>query len=131
MSLIYALSAAIIVGSAIFMILSRNIVRILLGLSLLATGTNLILFLTGRLRSTQPPLVREGAQTLGPSADPVPQALVLTAIVIGFALTMVLAALALRAWRDEGTIDIGEIQAAEAPDDPDPKAGGPRGGGHV
>lgn len=52
---------------------------------------------------------------LGLSADPLPQALVLTAIVIGFALTVVLMTLVLRAWRGEGTINGARIAAAEPP----------------
>lgn len=113
MTILYALTGAGIIGCAIFMIMSRNLVRMLLGLSLLATGTNLLLFLAGRIRSEQPPIIRDGAKTLGVSADPVAQALILTAIVIGFALTVMLGVLVLRAWRSGGTVDSREVDAAE------------------
>lgn len=121
MSFIYAFTASVLFGCSIYMILSRNLVRMILGLSLLATTTNLILFQTGRTGSRMPPLIPKDATRIVDSADPVPQALVLTAIVIGFALTLVLAALALRAWRDIGTIDSRRLDIAEAPDDPDPR----------
>jgi len=85
----------------------------MLGLSLLTTAVNLVLFQAGRMRTAQPPLIREGAARLGESADPMPQALVLTAIVIGFALTVVLAALVLRAWRDHGTLRSDELRSAQ------------------
>jgi multicomponent Na+:H+ antiporter subunit C len=94
------------------MLLSRHLVRMVLGLSLLTTAVNLVLFQAGRIRSVQPPLIRDGADRLGESADPVPQALVLTAIVIGFALTVVLAALTLRAWRGDHTLRSDELHSA-------------------
>lgn len=114
MTILYALTGAGIIGCAIFMILSRNLVRMLLGLSLLATGTNMLLFLAGRIGSDQPPIIRDGAKTLGESADPVAQALILTAIVIGFALTVMLGVFVLRAWRSGGSVDAREVEAAEA-----------------
>ncbi len=118
MSALYALLAASLFGCALYMILSRNVVRLLLGLSLLATAVNLMVFLAGHLRSVQPPLIPEGADTLRDSADPIPQALILTAIVIGFALTVVLSALALRAYRVHGTLRTDEIRSAERLGDP-------------
>ena len=114
MTVLYAAVAAGLFGCALHMILSRNLVRLLLGLSLMTTAVNLVLFQAGRIRTMQPPLIAEGAERLGESADPVPQALVLTAIVIGFALTVVLASLALRAYRAHGTLDSDEIRAAES-----------------
>ena len=103
MSAIYALVAATLFGCGLYMVLSRNVVRLLLGLSLVATAVNLMLFQAGRIRSPQPPLIESCASRLGESADPLPQALILTAIVIGFALTVMFAALALRSYRDRGT----------------------------
>ncbi|MDF1501388.1 NADH-quinone oxidoreductase subunit K [Roseisolibacter sp. H3M3-2] len=118
MSVLLALAAAGLAGCGLYMILSRHVVRMVLGLSLLGTAVNLMLFQAGRVRTAQPPLIREGAVRLGESADPVPQALVLTAIVIGFALTVILAALALRAFRGEGTLRSDELRAARALGDP-------------
>jgi len=110
----YAFIGSAIVGCALFMILSRNLVRMLLGFSLLATGANLLLFVAGRIRSPQPPIIEPGAEVLGASADPVIQALILTAIVIGLALTVMLGVLVLRAWRAQATIDARKVDAAEA-----------------
>ncbi len=112
MSVVYAFVAAAVFGCGLYMVLSRHIVRMILGLSLLTTAVNLMLFQAGRIRSTQPPLIQDGAERLGESADPVPQALVLTAIVIGFALTVILAALALRAWRGDRTLRSDELHSA-------------------
>ena len=118
MTVLYAFVAAALFGCGLYMVLSRHLVRVLLGLSLLTTAVNLVLFQAGRIRSAQPPLIPEGAERLGDSADPLPQALVLTAIVIGFALSVILASLALRAWRGHGTLRSDEIRAAEALGDP-------------
>ena len=118
MSVLYAVVAAALFGCGLYMVLSRHVVRMVLGLSLLTTAVNLVLFQAGRIRSAQPPLIPDGAERLGESADPVPQALVLTAIVIGFALTVILAALALRAWRGEGTLRSDELRAARELGDP-------------
>ena len=109
MSVLLALVAAALFGFGICMVL---------GLSLLTTAVNLVIFLAGRIRTTQPPLIREGAERLGESQDPVPQALVLTAIVIGFALTVVLATLALRAYDGHRTLRSDEIGSARALGDP-------------
>ena len=118
MSVLYAFVAAALFGCGLYMVLSRNIVRMTLGLSLLTSAVNLILFQTGRIRSTQPPIILEGSDRLGESADPVPQALVLTAIVIGFALTVILMTLALRAWRSHGTLRSDELKSARDLGDP-------------
>ncbi len=104
MNFLYAFVTAALFGCGLYMVLSRNVVRLLLGLSLVATAVNLMIFQAGRIQSAQPPLITSGATRLGESADPLPQALILTAIVIGFALTVMLAALALRSYRDRGTL---------------------------
>lgn len=114
MSVLYAVIGGAIVACSIFMILSRNLVRTLLGFSLLATGVNLLLFVAGGVGPNQPPIIETGSTVLGEAADPVMQALILTAIVIGFALTIVFSTLVLRVWRRQSTIDAREIDAAEA-----------------
>ena len=83
------------------------------GAGLTEVGNPSMLFLTGRIQSDQPPLIADDATTLGQSADPLPQALILTAIVIGFALTVVMATLALRAYRDHKTLRSDEIHSAQ------------------
>lgn len=118
MNLVYALMASVIVACSIYMILSRNLVRLLLGMSMLATGVNIIIFMSGNTQSPRPPLIEEGAIALTDAADPLPQALILTAIVIGFALTLVLATLTLRAWRAERTLNTGQMRGAEDLGDP-------------
>lgn len=105
MSLFYAACAAAIIAAAVHMVLSRNLFRTLLGLALLSTGVNLGVFAAGGFASDQPPIIASDLDALGTSADPLTQALVLTAIVIGFALTLVLAAFVVRVWRATGALD--------------------------
>ncbi len=80
---------------AIYLLLRRAIARVILGLALLTNATNLLIFTVGGLTRATPPLIPEGqTRPGGPFADPMPQSLILTAIVIGFgvlAFTMVLA----------------------------------------
>jgi multisubunit Na+/H+ antiporter MnhC subunit len=65
MSVLLALVTAGLFGCGVYMLLSRHVVRMVLGLSLLTTAVNLAIFQAGRIRSVQPPLIREGAERLG------------------------------------------------------------------
>jgi multicomponent K+:H+ antiporter subunit C len=80
---------------------------VILGLTLLSYAANLFIFAAGRLAPTDPPLVLAGHE---PLADPLPQALVLTAIVISFGMTAYVVALMLRAMAETGSdhVDGGE-----------------------
>ncbi len=111
MSVFYAACAAAIIACAIHMALSRNLLRVLLGLAMLSTGVNLALFAAGGFSTDQPPIIADGLDALGPSADPLIQAMILTAIVIGFALTLVLGVFVLRAWRSAASLDVRAIDA--------------------
>jgi multicomponent Na+:H+ antiporter subunit C len=84
------------VGS--YLLLQRSLSRIVLGIGILANGVNLVILSTSARQGT-PPIIGNDAQDF---TDPVPQALVLTAIVIGFALTAFLVALAWRSWTIDG-----------------------------
>ena len=88
MSLIYAFAIAAQMGAGVYLLLSRHVMRILFGVVLLSTAANLLIFVAGGLQFTAPPVIQQGTQMLGDgSANPLPQALILTAIVIGFATT--------------------------------------------
>lgn len=115
MSLIYAAGIAAIMGCGVYMLLSRHTMRILLGVMLISAGVNFVIFLAGRIGANPPPLIEAGAYTLDPSAaNPLPQALVLTAIVIGFSLVAFAAALALQTFRTSGSLDQRDLADAEA-----------------
>lgn len=86
--------------AAIYLLLSRSLIRMLLGLALLGNAVNLLILVAGRLTRIVPPISLGGAEVpaMG-SANPLPQALILTAIVIGFAMFAFLLVLAYRAYQ--------------------------------
>ena len=97
MSLILMLGISLTVAAGVLLALSRGVFRLIVGLAVLGSATNLVVFMAARPGSLVPPLVEAGAQQLSTdAANPLPQALVLTAIVIGFALLCF--ALVLGAW---------------------------------
>ncbi|KKW68580.1 monovalent cation/H+ antiporter subunit C [Lampropedia cohaerens] len=115
MSLIYAGGVAAIMAIGLYLLLSRHIVRMLYGVMLISAGVNLAIFLAGRIDANAPPVIADGQTALAAgAANPLPQALVLTAIVIGFSLVAFTAALALRTWRSSGTLDSRALSDAEA-----------------
>ena len=127
MTALIALVVFITVSAGIYLALSRDIFRCVIGLAILGAAANLVLYAAGRLGSANPAVVPLGDQLLVDSANPLPQALVLTAIVIGFALVCYSLVLLLRVMRDAKTDDAVALRHAEPrPDDPvKPPAGDP------
>ena len=96
--IVVAAAIGILTGTGVWLALRARTFDVVLGLTLVSYAVNLFIFVMGRVAFAAPPIVRPGvAPTLAHYADPLPQALVLTAIVIGFAMTAVLLALALKA----------------------------------
>lgn len=107
--------AACVVGimyaAAIYMILRRSIVKLVIGLLLLGNATNLLIFTVGGLTRGAPPLIPTGLQhTEGAVADPLPQALILTAIVISFGVLAFAVVLINRAFRVLQAEDMDEMK---------------------
>ncbi len=109
---------------SIYLMLSKHIIRILLGVAILSNAVNLLIFTTGRIVQAVPPIVPEGhdvPQTI--TANPLPQALILTAIVISFSFFAFLLVLAFRAYQELGTDDTDEMRIAEPENPPVPPLG--------
>lgn len=117
METLFAFVIAILVGVGVFLLLSRVIVRVVIGLSFISYGVNLAILTAGGLRQDSPPLLSEPA----PYVDPLPQALILTAIVIGFATTALLLTVAIRAYQVAGHDDVAAFgdNLADDPSNPD------------
>jgi len=98
MEALLAIAIGLLTACGIFLMLRPSTFSLVLGLTLLSYAVNLFLFASGRLTMDAPPLIRDGASY----TDPLPQALVLTAIVIGFGMTAYLVMLALRALAESG-----------------------------
>ena len=97
-------------GSGFYLILRRRLAQLIVGLGLLSNGTNLLIFTGGGLTRARAPIIPEGQTVMtGAFADPVPQALVLTAIVIGFGVLAFSLVLAHRVHAMTGSDDIDEM----------------------
>jgi multicomponent Na+:H+ antiporter subunit C len=104
MSWLLAIVIGVLFGCGVYLLLGRRATSVLLGLALISHAVNLIVFAGGGLVIGVPPLVAEGRQAPPPgSADPIPQALVLTAIVIGFAVIALTAAVVRRTHVETGS----------------------------
>jgi multicomponent Na+:H+ antiporter subunit C len=118
METLYALSFGVLLASALYLLMSRNLLRMVLGLLLLGNAVNLAIFVGGRLSSVVPPLVPEGATAIATSANPLPQALILTAIVIAFSLVAFTVVLFERAYHALRTLDPDAMRDAEPEQEP-------------
>jgi len=99
---------AVLFGSAIYLLLSRNVQRVAIGLIVMGNGVNLLVLTASGLPSGAIPPLLDGTE--GMHADPLPQAFILTAIVIGLGTAAFALAMAARAHRELGT---DELQEAE------------------
>ncbi|MDW6021063.1 Na+/H+ antiporter subunit C [Mesorhizobium sp. BAC0120] len=110
--------------AGIYLMLSKHIIRVLLGIVLFGNAVNLLIFTAGRVASKTPPIISESAYLpAGATANPLPQALILTAIVISFSFFAFLLVLAYRAYNDLGTDDTGRMRLAEPESENPPPMG--------
>jgi multicomponent Na+:H+ antiporter subunit C len=106
---------------AIYLLLSSHLIRMLLGVALLGNAVNLLIFTAGRLTREVPPIIPDELKVpLVATANPLPQALILTAIVISFSFFAFLLVLSYRTYEDLGTDDTGNMKLAESRDDAPP-----------
>jgi multicomponent K+:H+ antiporter subunit C len=108
MEIIYSLGIGILAGCGVWLLLRPRTFQVLMGFTLLSYAVNLFIFGMGRLSQHRAPIIEaSGAVDATQYADPVPQALVLTAIVIGFATTalFLVLLLALRGWTGSDHVD--------------------------
>jgi multicomponent Na+:H+ antiporter subunit C len=123
MEIIMSLVIGICYASAVFLLLQKRLLQIVLGIALLGHATNLLIFVAAGLHGSSVPIIPNGAEALPPTAvDPLPQALILTAIVIGLALFGFSLALAYRCVAVLGHDDIDQITHTDSLDDPVSKA---------
>jgi multicomponent K+:H+ antiporter subunit C len=113
LELLVASGIGLVTACGIYLLLRGRTFPVVLGLSLLGYAVNVFIFAMGRLWTDAPPILTRGADV----ADPLPQALVLTAIVIGFATTGFIIELALRSSHDNGSdhVDGDEHRAQGGP----------------
>ncbi|AQZ34478.1 Na+/H+ antiporter subunit C [Pseudomonas sp. LPH1] len=92
MEAVFAITLGVLTASGIYLLLRARIFPVVMGLTLISYAVNLFIFATGRLGTGVPAVIGKSTEY----GDPLPQALVLTAIVIGFAMTAFVVVLALR-----------------------------------
>jgi multicomponent Na+:H+ antiporter subunit C len=115
MELELAIIAGVLYGTGVYMLLQRNMVKVIVGLILMSHAANVLLFTAAGLTRGAPPLVAKDA--MAPPevhADPLPQALVLTAIVISFAVIAFALVLFKRAYRSIGTDDLDRMKTTDS-----------------
>ncbi len=116
MNTILALVIGGLYAAGLYMLMRRSLVKLVIGLLLISQATNLLIFIMGRLIRGHPALIPDGATHLEPPfADPVPQALILTAIVIGFGIHAFVIILIKRTYQTVGTDDLDEMRNTERP----------------
>ncbi|MCO1335433.1 Na+/H+ antiporter subunit C [Microbulbifer sp. OS29] len=109
-----AVVVGILIATGVYLMLARDLLHYLFGLVLISNAANLAIFIAGRLTRASPPLIPEGQEA--PQivvANPLPQALILTAIVIGFGLLAFALALIAQVYRELGTLDVDRMRIAE------------------
>ena len=124
MEAVFAVVVGLFFSAAIYLMLSRYSIRIMLGVAILGNAVNLLLFTAGRVTPEVPPIIQQGASGLdNAAANPLPQALILTAIVISFSFLAFLLVLTYRAYQDLNTDNTGEMRLAEPNERPLPPLG--------
>jgi len=114
MEVLMAGTVGLLFACGLYMLFRRSLVKVVIGLVLLAHSANLLIFTASGLKQGAPPLVPEGMETPPPdAADPLPQALILTAIVISFGLTAFQVVLFQRTYAEVGTDDLDKMRSTE------------------
>ena len=123
MEIIVASGIGVLTTGGVYLLLRLRTFPVILGLTLLSYAVNVFIFASGRLAIDQSPILSPYAYGDTTYTDPLPQALVLTAIVISFSLFAFLLVLAMRAYQELGTDDTNHMRVAEPIEVPRPPQG--------
>lgn len=107
MELLAAVAVGIVVACSVYLMLTRELIRVILGSLLMGYAINLALFMSGGIRGGGPPILK--GDEIPVVTDPVPQALILTAIVIGLGVFALQLALGYRTYQETSTDDLKEL----------------------
>src|SRR6187551_2766128 len=109
MELLLAVVAGVLYGTGLYLMLRRRLAQLIIGLGLLSNGSNILIFAAAGVTRGKPPLITGEGVTAAAFADPVPQSLILTAIVIGFGVLAFSLVLAQRVHQSTASDDIDAI----------------------
>ncbi|PPA69715.1 Na(+)/H(+) antiporter subunit C [Jeotgalibacillus proteolyticus] len=110
METLITLLVGVLVSTATYLLLSKNLIRIVLGTAILSHAVHLLLMTMGGLKGGSVPILDDGTETY---TDALPQALILTAIVIGFAVTAFFLVLVYRTYQSVGTDNLNEMRGSK------------------
>lgn len=115
MELILAIFIGLLYACGVYLVLRRNIIKVILGVFVLSNATNLIIFLAGGIKRSGKGFIPEGAETVDPAliSDPLPQALILTAVVISLGISAYILALKFRYFEVTGTHDLDQLSKTD------------------
>ena len=117
MELIISVVSGVLLAASFYLLMRRNLLRFVIGVIILGNGVNLLIFTMGRLTRAKPPVIPKGQKVLeGAYANPLPQALILTAIVISFGLLAFTLVLVYRNFAANETIQSDEVRGSEPTD---------------
>lgn|SRR5690554_1195754 len=117
MELLLILLIGVLYSAGFYLLLRRSMVKLLLGITILGNGVNLLIFLLGSITKGKPPVIGEGDNFfMDIYADPIPQALILTAIVISFGLQSFAIVLLKRVYALMGSDDLDDLNTPEDED---------------
>lgn len=120
MDILLALIVGILYTAGVYLMHNRSFVRLIIGMVVLGNATNLFLFVISRLTKGMPALIDDdAARIVAPFADPLPQALILTAIVIGFGIQAFSIVLLNRAYATVETNDLDDLNNTDKVDPKD------------
>ncbi|HAR83793.1 Na+/H+ antiporter subunit C [Sulfitobacter pontiacus] len=124
MELLVASAIGVLTAAGIYLILRLRTFPVIIGTSLISYAVNVFLFASGRLALNAPPILRDGVEVY---TDPLPQALVLTAIVISFGMTAVVVMIAVGSYLSASDDLVNEPDTLAGADtaEPSPRGGGP------
>jgi multicomponent Na+:H+ antiporter subunit C len=109
MELLLAIVAGVLYATGLYLMLRRRLAQLIIGLGLLSNGSNILILSAAGVTRARPPLIADPGVPAGPVADPVPQALILTAIVIGFGVLAFALVLAHRVHQSASSDDIDAV----------------------
>ncbi|MCW5943678.1 MAG: NADH-quinone oxidoreductase subunit K [Fimbriimonadaceae bacterium] len=114
MTLLLAIVIGALYAGGVYMMLRKTVVKLLIGLAMIGNAANLLIFVSSSVVRSHPPIVPKGSSAVpAPYADPLTQALILTAIVIGFAVLAFALALVKRVYGEVGSLALEEMTVSD------------------
>ncbi|MDI3526766.1 MAG: multicomponent Na+:H+ antiporter subunit [Tenuifilum sp.] len=114
MEIVLTILTGLLFAAGLYLMFQKGMVKLIIGIMMLSYATNLFIFLISRLNRGVPAIINKTENVLSPPfADPIPQALILTAIVIGFGIQAFAIVLIRRVYKVTGTSDMDKLNSSE------------------